>query len=97
VYDAESATVRPFYERPEDVETLDRERGNLVKVGRMPTLGEFANRNPHDPILMGDDLSSMAAGHHPTPALEKIQPPATSIPSREVMAKESRGAALLIT
>jgi len=43
---------------------------------------------PHDPILTGDNLSYMAAGYFPGEELEKILPPAMSIPSDEMMAEK---------
>lgn len=44
------------------------------------------NRTPHDDILAGSNVSNMVLAYYPRAALEKILPPAMSIPSDEIMA-----------
>jgi hypothetical protein len=54
----------------------------------MKTIGDLKNRTPHDAILEGHNKSYMVLGHYPKEELDKILPPAMSIPSDEQMAEQ---------
>jgi len=61
-----------------------------MQIVNRKKLEQFKNRTPHDPILIGNNVSYMAVAYYPREELEKFLPRAMSIPSDEVMTKEYR-------
>ena len=54
----------------------------------MQKLISFIKQDRHDPVVIGKYLTHMAVGYFPKVELEKILPPAMSIPSDKVMAEK---------
>ncbi len=61
---------------------------NSCKGIKMQKFISFLKQNPHDPVITGDYRANMALAYFPTEELERLLPPAMSIPSDKVMAEK---------